>query len=72
FKIDGYVTEKLNGIDANKTFKYSEITINHLQCLKNQRDNITEALWIRIENAFVCHQILFLIQFIFISFTGKK
>ncbi|CAF3388265.1 unnamed protein product [Rotaria socialis] len=52
FKIDGYVTEKLNGIDANKTFKYSEITINHLQCLKNQRDNITEALWIRIENAF--------------------
>lgn len=54
FKIDGYVTEKLNDIDANKTFQFSEIIVNHLQRLKTQRDNIIESLWIRIENAFVC------------------
>lgn len=54
FKIDGYVTEKNNDIDSETTFTYSEIIINHLQCLKTQRDNIIEALWIRIENLFVC------------------
>jgi hypothetical protein len=53
FKIDGYVTEKINDIDANRTFKYAEIIINHLQRLKTHRDDIIEALWIRIENAFV-------------------
>jgi len=53
FKIDGYVTEKINDIDANRTFKYGEIIINHLQSLKNHRDNLIEALWIRIEDALV-------------------
>ncbi|CAF3378103.1 unnamed protein product [Rotaria sp. Silwood1] len=56
FKIDGYVTEKLNDIDANRTFNYSEIIINHLQCLKIHRDNIIESLWIRIENAFAINK----------------
>ncbi len=53
FKIDGYVTEKTNDIDANRTFKYGEMVINHLQSLKAHRDDIIEALWIRIENALV-------------------
>lgn len=53
FKIDGYVTEKINDIDANRTFKYGEMIINHLQMLKVHRDDIIEALWIRIENALV-------------------
>ena len=53
FKIDGYVTEKITDIDANRTFKYGEIVINHLQALKVHRDDFIEALWIRIENALV-------------------
>lgn len=53
FKIDGYVTEKINDIDANRTFKYGEIVINHLQALKTHRNDFIEALWIRIENALV-------------------
>jgi len=53
FKIEGYVVEKINEVDANRTFKYGEIIVNHLQVLKNQRDNLIEALWIRIENALV-------------------
>jgi hypothetical protein len=53
FKIDGYVTEKINDTDANRTFKYGEIIICHLQRSKIHRDDLIEALWIRIENAFV-------------------
>lgn len=53
FKIDGYVTEKITEIDANRTFKYGEIVINHLQALKVHRNDFIEALWIRIENALV-------------------
>jgi len=53
FKIDGYVTEKINDIDANRTFKYGEMIINHLQSMKLHRDDLIEALWIRIENALV-------------------
>ncbi|CAF1343226.1 unnamed protein product [Adineta steineri] len=56
FKIDGYVTEKINDIDANRTFKYGELIINHLQRLKLHRDDIIEALWIRIENAFASNR----------------
>ena len=63
FKIDGYITEKINDIDANRIFKYGEIIINHLQQLKQHRDNIIEALWIRIENVFVCIEIEFFIFF---------
>jgi hypothetical protein len=65
FKIDGYVTEKMNDTDANRTFKYGEIIINHLQCMKTHRDDFIEALWIRIENALVNKSnILFLFYFI--------
>jgi hypothetical protein len=53
FKIDGYVTEKITDIDANRTFKYGEMIINHLQSMKIHRDDFIEALWIRIENALV-------------------
>lgn len=53
FKLEGYVVEKINEVDANRTFKYGEIIINHVQALKNQRENVVEALWIRIENALV-------------------
>ena len=53
FKIDGYVTEKINDIDATRTFKYGEIIVSHLQRLKIHRDDLIEALWIRIENAYV-------------------
>ena len=45
--------EKINDIDANRTFKYGETIINHLQTMKSHRDDLIEALWIRIENALV-------------------
>jgi hypothetical protein len=73
FKIDGYVTEKLNEIDANRTFKYGEIIINHVQRLKIHRDDLIEALWIRIENAFVNISFDFISYiFLFFSFIDNK
>ena len=48
--------EKINDIDANRTFKYGETIINHLLTMKSHRDDLIEALWIRIENALVRRQ----------------
>ena len=52
-KIDGYVSEKLNDIEAQQIFEYGEILVNHLNSLTKQRDPLIESLWIEIENAFV-------------------
>lgn len=52
-KIDGYIAEKLNDGEAQQIFQYGEILVNHLNCLKTQRNSLIEGLWIEIENAFV-------------------
>lgn len=52
-KIDGYVTEKLNDNEAEQIFRYGEILVNQLNCLKTERDPLIEGLWMEIEKALV-------------------